>query len=200
MGRRIGIMGGTFNPVHNGHIMIAESAANEFDLDEVMFIPNGNAYMKKNVLDTDFRVEMVRLAIEDKPAFSLSTIETEREGASYSYETINCLKEAFPDDDFFFIVGADSLLNMENWRSPELIFTRVTVLACIRPGSDSVDFHKKAEYLKNKYTCDIDMITTCNIDISSTDIRNRVKSGMSIDGLVPEKVKEFILRNGLYNA
>ena len=125
--KRVGIMGGTFNPIHLGHLIVAENAYEELKLDEVLFIPSGTPYMKDTaeVLAPKIRISLVGEAIDDNPHFALSTIEVDREGNSYSYETIEALKKANPDTEYFFLVGADSLFAMEEWMHPERIFAEV---------------------------------------------------------------------------
>ena len=110
---KTGIMGGTFDPIHNGHILIARSAYEKVGLDKVLFMPSGNSYMKKNVLDVSKRVEMVRLAIADFPYFELSSIEAQRQGNTYTYDTLEQLTKQNPKDEYYFIMGADSLFSIE---------------------------------------------------------------------------------------
>ena len=126
--KRVGIMGGTFNPIHLGHLILAENAYEELQLDEVLFVPSGNPYMKdcSQVLDAKTRIDLVGEAIEDNSHFALSRIEVDRGGNSYSYETIAALKKDNPDTEYFFMVGADSLFMMDKWMCPEKIFGEVT--------------------------------------------------------------------------
>ena len=133
---KIGLFGGTFNPIHNGHLWIAKSALESCLLDKVIFIPSGISYMKTDVLDVYHRVNMVKLAISDCPSFYLSTIESSKEKNSYSSETISEYKEMYPNDELFFIIGFDSLENMIKWKNPDIIFDKSTVLVALRGDAD----------------------------------------------------------------
>jgi len=196
--KKIGIMGGTFNPIHIGHIQIARSAYDLLKLNGILFIPSGISYMKENVLDKEKRVAMTRIAIEQIPYFELSTIETEKLGNSYSFETIAELKLQNPDTEYYFLVGADSLFYMEKWYQPEKIFKESMVCVYYRKGFETEDLLKKIEYLKEKYQCDIKLLSLEPVDVSSSEIREKVKNGESIKNLVPEEVEEYIYNNKLY--
>ncbi len=196
--KRAGIMGGTFNPIHIGHLTIAEAAREAFGLNEVLFIPSGVSYMKSNVLDKETRVAMTKIAIEDNPYFVLSTIEADRDGDSYSYETIATLRKLNPDTKYYFIVGADSLSVMHRWKNPEKIFAECTILAAIRSGSTPEEFNAQAAFLKEQFHADIRLIPAQSFDLSSTAIREKAKKGDSIRYLVPDKVREYIQKNNIY--
>ena len=131
---KIGIMGGTFNPIHNGHIIIAQKAYALVPLDKVLFMPSGTSYMKKNVLETSKRIAMVDLAISSYPNFALSTLETDRTGNTYTSETLEILTKLEPDSQYYFIIGADSLFQIESWRKPEKIFALSTLICAVREG------------------------------------------------------------------
>lgn len=196
--KKVGIIGGTFDPIHMGHLIVAETAREAYELDEVLFIPSGLSYMKSNVLDKKTRVTMTGIAIESNPHFALSTIEVDRDGNSYSYETIAELKKHHPNTQYYFIVGADSLFDMEKWMHPEKIFSECIILAAIRSGNTEEEFSEQIEHLKNEYGADIRLIPTTSLDISSTDIRKKVAEGRSIQYLVPFKVKDYIEKNNIY--
>lgn len=197
MVQKIGIMGGTFNPIHKGHTMIAEEAYRQYSLDKVIFIPNGNPYLKSGVLSKYIRFEMVKLAISDFPYFDISSIEIDKEGNSYSYETINEIK-ATGNIEIYFIIGADSLLYIENWKCPEEIFNNSIILVAKRPGSNDDDLKSKIAYLQNKYKADIRIINVDKADISSTDIRDKVKNNMPVSDILDTKVYDYIIEKGLY--
>lgn len=200
MRKRVGILGGTFNPIHLGHMLIAENAYETFDLDEILFIPTGKSYLKSDVLDSKTRITMTGVAIEDNPHFALSTIEVDRDGYSYSYETIAELKKNNPNTDYFFIVGADSLMYMENWKNPELIFPEVTVLVALRKGTSDVELKTKIDYLCEKFPgSDIRILPINEVAISSTEIRERVKEGKSIRYMVHYRVIEYINKYKIYS-
>lgn len=198
--KKTGIMGGTFNPIHIGHLLLAESARDSFGLDEILFIPSGRSYMKREaeVLDRRIRFEMTKLAIEDNPAFSISDIEIKRSGNTYTCDTLSLLKEQQPETEFYFIVGADNLFSIEAWRKPEYIFRTCTVLAAVRDDKDNDKLAEQISCLEEKFGAHIFQITFKEIDISSTDIRMRLAGGQSIRYMVPDKVISYIKKNHLY--
>lgn len=198
--KRIGIIGGTFNPIHLGHLLLAETAKDNFKLDEILFIPSGCSYMKNpdKIADKDKRYEMAALAIEDNPAFRISSIEVEREGNSYTCETLEKLTESEPCTEFYFIVGADSLFSMETWKNPQKIFSLCTVLAAVRDDKDRESLNKQIVYFQDKYGANVELLSLKEITISSTDIRNKIKEGKSIRYMVPDKVIAYIRENSLY--
>lgn len=198
--KRTGIMGGTFNPIHIGHLLLAQTAKDTFALDQILFIPSGHPYMKDGsaVADKETRMAMTRLAIEDNRDFTVSSMEVEREGNSYSYETIAALKKMEPDTEFYFIVGADSLFHMEEWRCPEKIFGECVILAAVRDDKNKEKLEKQTIHLKEKYEAEIWLLPLEEITISSTDIRNRLKQKKSIRYMVPDKVIAYIEEHHLY--
>lgn len=198
--KRVGIMGGTFNPIHLGHLILAEHAYEQLELDEVLFVPSGNPYMKEyaDVLDAKTRIDLVGEAIEDNSHFALSRIEVDRGGNSYSYETIAALKEANPDTEYFFMVGADSLFMMDKWMCPEKIFNEVTIAVAIRGGYTDDKLEAQINILEEKYNIKIVRLNSRSVDISSTQIRARVKEGKSIRYMVHYKTAEVIKKKHLY--
>lgn len=198
--KKTGIMGGTFNPVHIGHLLLAENAKEAFGLDEILFVPSGLPYMKNGIEIADkwMRLEMTRLAVSDNPAFVLSSAEVEREGNSYTWETLELLREKEPETEFFFIEGADSLFAMESWKNPEIIFRDCTILAAVRDGKDDDDLREQIARLEKKYGARIGLIGMKEISFSSTDIRERIRNGRSIRYMVPDKVIEYIKKYRLY--
>lgn len=198
--KKIGIMGGTFNPIHNGHLLLAECAKDEYQLDKVLFIPTGHSYLKDNeeVLVASVRAELTGLAIKDNPDFELSTIETEREGNTYTYETILELKERIPDCELYFILGADCLFSLDKWRNFRMIFENAVILAAIRDGFDTKEFIERAEYLREEYQAEIKFVYLPQFDVSSTQIRDKIKESKSIRYLVPDVVRRYIEDNNLF--
>lgn len=198
--RKIGILGGTFNPIHNGHLLMAETAREHCQLDEVLLIPSGCSYMKNQseILPGSLRFEMVKLAAGENPFFRASDMEVLRQGNSYTCETILALKEQNPEDQLYYIVGADTLFYMENWRNPEIIFQNAVTLAAVRDGFLDDHLREKTRYLSEKYSADIRFLPSLHVEISSTDIRNRCRSDQSCRYLLPESVRLFIEKNGLY--
>lgn len=198
--KRVGIMGGTFNPIHLGHLILAENAYEELNLDEVLFVPSGNSYMKEysEVLDAKTRIDLVGEAIEDNSHFALSRIEVDRGGNSYSYETIATLKKENPDTEYYFMVGADSLFSMENWMCPEKIFGEVNIAVAIRGGYTNDALEEQIKFLEDKYNITITRLHSRSVDISSSQIRERVKQGKSIRYMTHWKTAEVIKKKHLY--
>lgn len=197
---RVGILGGTFNPIHIGHLILAQHALDDYDLDRILFIPTGVSHFKDQsiILDKDIRIAMTAAAIEDNPKFALSTIETDRPGNSYTCDTLRLLKRDNPDTDYYLILGADTLYQIESWKDPDVIMANAGILAAVRDDKDTEDLKVKATELSDKYHTDIRILTMPATDISSTDIRDKVKAGRSIRYMVPESVRIFIEKNNLY--
>ena len=200
--KRIGIMGGTFNPIHNGHLYLAKEACKQFDLEQILFIPSGTPYMKdlKEVLPGKLRAVMTALAIRDYPHFSMSTMEIEKEGDTYTYVTLESLSEIYQGTELFFILGADNLFTIEDWKFPEKIFSSCRILAAIRNDVSPEKIEEQAACLRRKYDADISILRTDTVDISSSMIRERIQEGRSVKEMVPGRVYEYILEHGLYGT
>lgn len=198
--KKVGIMGGTFDPIHYGHLILAQNALDTFSLDEILFVPSGTPWLKEStkVLSKNKRVSMTGMAIEDNPDFALSTIEIDREGNSYSYETVEELKRMQPKTDFYFIMGADSLLEIEHWKHPDRLMTECTLLVAVRDDCDREGLEKQIIYLTDKYQADIKILPANRIDISSTKIRRMIREGKSVRYMLPDQVIRFIQKNHLY--
>ena len=198
--KKVGIMGGTFDPIHYGHLILAQNALDTFSLDEILFVPSGTPWLKEStkVLSKNKRVSMTGMAIEDNPDFALSTIEIDREGNSYSYETVEELKRMQPKTDFYFIMGADSLLEIERWKHPGRLMTECTLLVAVRDDCDREGLEKQIIYLTDKYQADIKILPANRIDISSTKIRRMIREGKSVRYMLPDQVIRFIQKNHLY--
>ena len=197
---RIGIMGGTFDPIHLGHLATAESVREIFNLNEVIFIPSARPPHKtdKQVTAAAHRLAMTILATRSNPKFSVSATEILREGLSYTIDTIDELHKKFGETaELFFMVGADMLADLSHWYHAKELVEKCKFVATTRQGStadiEEVEKFFGAERMKN-----INLITTPGLEISSTDIREKVKAGKSIKYLVPEKVEEYIKDEGLY--
>ena len=202
-GKRVGLLGGTFDPIHTAHLIIAEAAYDAFDLDEVLLMPSGHSYFKdsrsQKVLSPEVRYQMVCEAAADNPHFTASDFEIRREGNTYTYETLRELRRMNPDNHYFFIVGADSVRDILKWRNPESIFADCTLLAALREdGIPTEEFLREVEHLRKDYGADIHTLEIPAIGISSTDIRNRIKSRRTIHYLVPERVERYIIETGIY--
>lgn len=198
--KKVGIMGGTFNPIHNGHLLLAKAAYEALQLDKVLFMPSGKSYMKNRVLCSDKRVAMIRDAITPYPYFELSTIEVERAGNTYTYETLDTLKKQHPDTHYYFIMGADSLFHMETWKEPDTIFRLSTLVCAVRDEYDHSALEAKREALIERWNADIVLLDIPQIKISSSDIRNRVQNKLPISGLVPDSVAMYIQQEHLYEG
>ena len=198
--RRVGILGGTFNPIHTGHLILAEQARSRFGLDEVLIIPSGISYFKKgmDIPDGRIRYEMCELAVQDNPYFRVSDIEIRREGNTYTAETLKELKNEEPDTDFFFMIGADILHEIGYWKDPEDIFKNCSLLVSVRNNESEDDLKKDAQALKEKYGAEVCMLHTTNIDISSTMIRQLISEKKSVRYYLPEALREYILKNKIY--
>jgi nicotinate-nucleotide adenylyltransferase len=198
--KKIGIMGGTFNPIHIGHLLMAQWAKEAADLDAILFIPAGNPYMKSGtgVLDGSLRLEMVRLSIEKEDSFFCSDIEIKRSGNTYTYETLQELKTLYPDAVLYFIVGADSLYSFERWVHPESILENCVLMAAARNGAKMDELDQKRVELMERFGGEIRLFDFPSIDISSTMVRERVAEGKSIRYLVTDQVSDFIAKQGLY--
>lgn len=199
--KKIGIMGGTFNPIHHGHLLLAEDARNYCGLDEILFMPSGCSYMKKEeeIVSNKKRIAMTALAIEDNSYFALSTLETEREGATYTCDTVRSLKELHPENEFYFILGADNLFTIETWKSPDIIFKNCNLIVAARGEKEDDEICKKAKELEQKFQdANIIIMPERKIDISSSEIRKRIKNDMSVRYMLPDKVRAYIYKYNLY--
>lgn len=199
---KIGIMGGTFNPIHNGHIEIAKAAYEQFHLDVVWFMPNGRPPHKEQDsihVSPQKRVEMVALAIKNYPYFKVEPYEVEKMTTSYSYETMEYFQQKYKEHEFYFIIGADSLFAIETWVKPERLLAVCKILATYRDDIDTTDeMNEQIRYLNQKYSADISLFQAPLIPISSSMIRDKCEQGESIHGLVPVELEECIVKEGLY--
>ncbi|MBP1756460.1 MAG: hypothetical protein H6Q59_2858 [Firmicutes bacterium] len=198
--KKIGIMGGTFNPIHNGHLFLAENAYEQIGLEEVLFMPSKNPphKVKPQMVTDQQRVDMILLAIQGNPHFSISTVELKRDGYTYTADTLSLLTKENPDVRYYFIVGADSLLMMHQWYQPQIVFDHCTVVAAAR---DQVDLEKLAHCaadLKEHYNADIQLVKMPTMQISSADIRERVAQNKTIHYYLPDQVMEYIEKHQLY--
>lgn len=201
--KRIGIMGGTFDPIHVGHLILGEKAYEQLSLDKVWFMPSGNPPHKQNregrATDEE-RAEMVRIAIRDNPHFALSLLEMNEEGYTYTYRTLERLGEENPDTDYFFIIGADSLFTFSSWMKPERICAACTLVAAVRNHVPEQDLDREMEMLREKFQGSIVKLDTLNIDISSRLVRQWAGEGKSLKYYVPDEVIAYIQKNRIYGA
>lgn len=186
--KRVGLMGGTFNPIHNGHLVVAEQVASQLGLDKVVFLPDNLPphVDHKETISAKDRVNMVRLGIADNENFELNTMEIDRGGVSYTYDTVKELKQRHPEADYYFILGGDMVEYLPKWNRIEQLAKMVKFVGVKRTGTK----------MQSQYP--ILWVDVPTIDISSTLIRSKVKQGCSIKYLVPDLVAEYIKKEGLY--
>lgn len=198
--RKIGYLGGTFDPIHIGHLMLAEWALDSADLEEVWIIPTGRSYMKTDyyVLPGAERLHMTELAVEGNHRLKCLDIEVRRQGNTYTYETLEELKAAHPDTEFYFIQGADCLFALDSWKYPDRILDSCTVLAAVRGDTDLDFLEPKRRELLGKYNGNIVLMPFMQLSMSSSEIRERVREGKSIRYMVPDKVLDYIEKKGFY--
>jgi len=196
----IGVLGGTFDPVHNGHLIVAEEAKNRLNLAEVLFVPAGQPWLKVDwpITPAEHRLHMLRLALAEKPYFKLSTMEIERAGPSYTIDTIIELRSQLDaEDELFFILGQDNLAQLPQWRDAPRLITMCYLVAVPRPGSPRPDL-KALETSLPGISQRVMLLDKPYIDISASGIRDRRTQGLSVRHLVPEPVNRYIKEHGLY--
>lgn len=198
--KKIGIMGGTFDPIHNGHLLIAEYARNHFELDMILFMPTGNPPHKNenNISSDKHRYNMVLLATNSNENFILSTMEMDRQGITYTIDTIKALKTMYEDVDLYFIMGSDSLLQIHKWKNYEELLNICKFIVASRPGYDNNMLENIIKDLNFKFNSPIFTMEAPLLDISSSEIRERIKNNKSISYLVPRPVEIYIHKNKLY--
>ncbi len=192
---KIGLFGGTFDPIHTGHLIIAETIRSDFGLDRVVFVPTSIPPHKPEgpEADSESRYRMVQLAVNGHDGFTVSDCEIRRGGASYTLDTLKEFHQSEPGQGnvFYLIVGMDSLIDMKHWKKPEAIFELATILVASRSGFDSSQVES---WIKVKTV----MVQTPLVDISSSEIRKRIRSGRSVRFWIPESVEKYIRQEGLY--
>lgn len=199
---KIGVLGGTFDPVHLGHLMVAEEARVQLGLAEVLFVPAAQPWLKESgaISAVEHRVQMVRLAIADKPYFKLSAVEIERAGLSYTIDTLVELGAKLgAGDELFFILGWDSLVQLPQWKEPSRLISLCRVVAVPRPGYPRPDLASLEAAIPG-LSRNLIMLDKLEINISATEIRQREARGLSIRHLVPEAVAEYIKQQKLYSG
>jgi nicotinate-nucleotide adenylyltransferase len=190
---RIGILGGTFNPIHVAHLLVAEQVAEARRLDKVVFIPACMPPHKDSpdIAPAEDRYRMTVLATKSNPHFEVSRIELDRSGRSFTKDTLQELLEIYPGTELFYIIGSDAVAELSTWREPELVLELAHFLVALRPGHDLAR-------LEDRFRESVEIVRVSGLDISSTQIRDRVGKGLSIRYLVPENVEKYIAQTGLY--
>jgi nicotinate-nucleotide adenylyltransferase len=191
--KRYGIMGGTFDPIHIGHLFIAEEIRCRFKLDKIIFVPNGNPPHKEGVTDKHMRFEMVKMAIADNPNFEISSIEMQGDERIYTIDTIKRLREVDSENDYYFIFGSDSLYDLHKWRNYRELLGLCRFIAIGRPGFKTSDMELPKEYMER-----IEILNTIEIPIDSTNIRRRVRNSENIKYLVKPEVEQYIADKKIY--
>lgn len=190
-------MGGTFDPIHTGHLVTADEARHAFDLDEVLFVPAGSPWQKDvaDVAPVEHRFLMTQIATASNPAFQVSRVEIDRDGPTYTIDTLRALKATREDAEWFFITGADAILQILSWRDPEAVLAEATFIAATRPGYDLDRLEKE---LPAGLEARVRTLEIPALAISSTDVRLRAREGRPLRYLVPPGVAEYIAKYRLY--
>ena len=200
---KVGIMGGTFNPIHLAHTEMAKVCLRQQDLDKILFMPSKNPPHKKDksILPENERAVMVKLAVSEYDKFVFSDFELQRKGTTYTADTLRLLQEENPDDNYYFIMGADSLLYLDKWYRPQEILKRAVILAIGRDGSTPDELKEKRKELIEQYDkADIRFVHMRQMDISSSMIREGIAHGENMEKYLDKEVWNYINENGLYDA
>lgn len=199
---KIGILGGTFNPIHYGHLLIAQNALDQFGLDKVWFMPAATPPHKQdaNILDAKHRMQMILRGIQGNASFELNPRELLKGGISYTFETLEELKNECPEHNYYFIIGADSLLKFHTWKNPEIILKHATILVAVRDHVAGEEMQTLINEIKSIYGGRIEQIFTPEFDVSSHEIRERVTKNHSIRYLIPDEVCDYIIDEQLYKG
>jgi len=189
---RLGVMGGTFDPIHFGHLVAANEAASAFKLEKVLFVPTGDPWQKHETTPSDQRFEMTKRAIANNKLFEISNIDVKRPGPTYTVDTLRDVHDQHPDAELFFITGADSISQIDTWKDSDQIWSLAHFVGVTRPGHSLV--------VPKSPFGNVSLLEIPALAISSTDIRARVKAGKPIEYLLPKKVIKFIRKNHLYQG
>lgn len=190
--RRIGVMGGTFDPIHNGHLVAASEVQQSFELDEVIFVPTGQPWMKQDVSPAEHRYLMTVIATASNPRFTTSRVDIDRGGVTYTIDTLRDLRREHPDADLFFITGADAVAQIVEWKDVEELWELAHFVAVSRPGH--------ALSIRGLPEQGVSSLEVPALAISSTDCRRRVDRGFPVWYLVPDGVVQYISKHHLYRS
>lgn len=188
--RRIGVMGGTFDPIHHGHLVAASEVAQSFGLDEVVFVPTGQPWQKSNVSPSEHRYLMTVIATASNPRFTVSRVDVDREGPTYTVDTLRDLREQMPDAELYFISGADAVEQILSWKDVDKLWELAHFIAVSRPGHELSLSGLSGEH--------VSLLEVPALAISSTDCRARVARGYPVWYLVPDGVVQYIAKHELY--
>lgn len=198
---KIGICGGTFDPIHLGHLAVAELVRSEYNLDKVLFIPSGMPPHKNldNVTAPIHRLNMVKCAVSSNPFFEAVALEVERSGYTYTIDTLKELRGLYPEGtEFYYIIGADVVMDLLSWKNAPEVFKLTNFIAVMRPGFSNEAFNERLVFLRSKYEMNISSYQIPLLDISSTFVRDRIKEKKSVKYIVDRDVEEYIIENHLY--
>ena len=199
---RLGIFGGTFDPIHNGHLIVAERVRTEMRLDQVIFIPAGQPWFKEGqtVTDAKHRLEMTRLAVADNPRFTVSDMEVRRDGPTYTVDTLAELRGEMGDGvELSVILGIDALNELHRWRRPGEVLDLATIVGVTRSGAGTVD-RAALDSIREGGSDEVVIVDGPLVDISAADVRRRMADGMSVKGMLPRAVEEYVERHSLYEV
>ena len=198
--KKIGLLGGTFNPIHNGHLLLAQTALEQCDLDEMWILPSGISYMKKGMAipDGETRGKMAELAIEGLERFHVCDLEIKTEGNTYTANTLIELRRIYPDHWFYFIIGGDSLAALPSWYHPEMIMENCTLVVGQRDADDDQKIRELGDNVIIRFGGKIIYLKFPDTPISSSEIRKKLQFGESVDGLVPAGVLSYIREHHMY--
>jgi nicotinate-nucleotide adenylyltransferase len=198
---RVGIMGGTFDPIHYGHLVAAETAREAFSLDKIIFVPAGIPYFKEKTTPARHRYLMTLLAIMSNPYFEISRVDLDRGGVTYTVDTLTDLKKGLPPETkMYFITGADAILEIQNWKSPGEVLSMAEFIAATRPGYSLENLSRALGPLAAEFQDRIHILEMPPMGISSTEVRQRLAKGRSVRYLLPETVITYIHNEGLYGT
>ncbi|MBP7221781.1 MAG: nicotinate-nucleotide adenylyltransferase [Sedimentibacter sp.] len=199
MKRKVGIMGGSFDPIHIGHLVVANEALNIYELDEIIFVPAGDPPHKSSLKADPFhRLLMVNMAVLSNDKFSVSDLEIKCRGKSYTLNTLREFHKMYEDTEFYFITGTDAVIDLPNWYKPEEVLKLCRFIAASRPGISIKEVNEKIDEIKKTFGGNIELLKIPMLQISSTEIRKRVSMGISVKYLLPESVEQYIIKNELY--
>ncbi|MGI6205544.1 MAG: nicotinate-nucleotide adenylyltransferase [Anaerovoracaceae bacterium] len=198
---KIGVFGGSFNPIHYGHLVLAEHARDAAGLDKVILVPAFESPFKKGTggESSVHNLEMARLAVEGNDCLEVSSIEVDRGEMSYTVDTMRKISgKCGPDDRLYFIMGADSFFGLEHWMGSKELLSRYSFVVGRRPGCETGKLEETADWFRKQYNADILIVPVPQVEISSTDIRERFRTGRSVKYLTPDSVIDYVMRHGLY--
>lgn len=197
---KTGILGGAFDPIHKGHVYMAKCAMEEYGLDRVIFVPSGHSPNKSENKMTSFghRYNMCRLAAETTDKYEVSDMEIRESGTSYTYMTLLRFKQMYPSDELFFIMGGDSLDYFDSWKKPDVIAENAVILVVVREDFPAEQMQRRISHIKELFPADIRLLRCDRMDVSSTQVRELIKAGKDVSGLLDEQVLGYIESNNLY--